>query len=454
VNYRTLDPASGRLVESYPATRDADVAEALDRTQAASTCWRDVALEDRARRVRLVGEALEAQSESLARLMALEMGKPLAEGEAEARKCAWACRHFADRAAEYLEPRPRESDGASAAVRYEALGPILAIMPWNFPLWQFFRFAAPALLVGNVILLKHAPNTPACALRIESLLRDSGFPHDAVQNLFLSNEQVARAIADRRVRGVTFTGSTQGGRQVAAVAGSHLKTMVMELGGSDPFLVFADADIDRAVEQGVAARCLNNGQSCIAAKRFLIERGVFERFREEFVERMRSRVLGNPADRAVELGPLAREDLREKLADQVAASVAAGARALCGATVPERDGFFYPATVLDDIPPGAPAARQELFGPVAALWEFASEEEAVALANDSDYGLGASLWTGDADRAARIGPRLEAGSVFVNGIVKSDPRLPFGGIKDSGFGRELGREGMLEFTNRKTVWTA
>ena len=379
-------------------------------------------------------------------------GKPLAEGIAEAKKCALACRWYAEQAASILAPSQRESDGSRAYVRHDPLGPILAIMPWNFPFWQFYRFAAPSLAAGNTILLKHAPNTPGCALRMVALLEDAGLPAGVVQNLFLTNEQAAQVVSDKQVRGVTLTGSTRAGKQVAAIAGSHLKTMVMELGGSDAFTVFADADVDEAVRSGVAARMLNNGQSCIAAKRFLVEDGIFDRFRDAFVDLMGERVMGDPLEGSTRLGPLARQDLRDDLAGQVTQSLQAGARALCGGEAVQRPGWFYPATVLVDAPADSPAACQEMFGPVASLFRFKTEDEALDLINGTDYGLGSSLWTSDMDRVERFVPAIDTGAVFINGMVKSDPRLPFGGVKESGFGRELGREGMLEFVNLKTVW--
>ena len=454
MEYRTLNPADGRLMESYPLATDKGIETALAAANQSAGRWRETTLRRRLEPLRRVADLLEAQAADLGTLMALEMGKPTVQGEAEAKKCAWACRWYADNAEAFLAPAPRESDGTEAFVRFDPLGPVLAIMPWNFPFWQFFRFAAPALAAGNAILLKHAPNTPGCARRIEALMRAAGFEAGVVQNLFLTNEQAARVIGDARVRAVTLTGSTRAGREVASIAGRHLKTMVMELGGSDAFIVFEDAEPDRAVEVGVAARCLNNGQSCIAAKRFLVHRPIFRRFQERFVEKMRARVIGDPLDPEVTLGPLARRDLRDQLAEQVERSIASGAEALLGAAVPEHEGFYYPATVLSGARPGSPAADEELFGPAASLVPFDTEEEALAIANGTPYGLGTSLWTSDDARARRMIPRLEMGSVFVNGPVKSDPRLPFGGVKDSGFGRELGREGMHEFVNIKTVWIA
>lgn len=454
MQYRSLDPATEETIARYPLATDGEWDAALDRARTIYRDWSVRPLAERAALVARAGELLESRADSLAEWMALEMGKPLAEGRAEANKCAWACRYFAEHGAAFMSAERRPSDAAESEVRFEPLGPILAIMPWNFPFWQFFRFAAPTLVAGNVVLLKHAPNTPRCALEIERLMLEAGFPEGAVRNLFLTHEQAAELIADPRLRGVTLTGSTRAGRQVASSAGRHLKQMVLELGGSDPYIVFEDADFDGAIDAAVASRCLNNGQSCIAAKRFLIEAPLFDRFRDAFVDRMRSRTVGDPRDPGVALGPLARADLRDGLAAQVRRAVDAGGELLCGGEIPKRRGFFYPATVLVGIDPAHEVAQEELFGPVAMLFPFSSEHELLEIANRTEYGLGASLWTADRERARRLIPRIESGAVFVNGMVKSDPRLPFGGIKASGFGRELAREGMLEFVNRKTVWIA
>ncbi len=450
--YQTINPATEEVVKSFNLHTDEEAERALERSRRAFAAWRATPL---ARRMAVLGRAadlLEEQSNALGGIMTLEMGKPITQGESEAKKCAWVCRYYAENAEGFLAPDRRESDGSEAYVRFDPLGPVLAIMPWNFPFWQVFRFAAPALAAGNTVLLKHAPNTPQCGLAIEKLFLEAGLPEGVLQNLFLSNEQAARVVADERLRGVTLTGSTRAGREVARVAGRHLKTMVMELGGSDPFIVMDDADMDEAVKVGADARCLNSGQSCIAAKRFLVHDSVLERFQEGLTAALSSRPMGDPTLRETAIGPLARKDLRDKLASQVDASVAAGARILCGGKVPEGKGFYYPATVLTAIPEGSPAAEEELFGPVASVLSFSTDDEAVALANGTDYGLGASLWTSDPERARALIPRIDAGAVFVNGMVKSDPRLPFGGVKDSGFGRELAREGMHEFVNIKTVW--
>jgi len=452
MEYRTLNPATEELLESFPLATDAEIERAVEAARIAFEGWRGLSFDRRAEPLLAAAGMLENRADELGRLMAVEMGKPLAEGIAEAEKCALGCRYYAEHAAGHLEADPREADGCEAFVRFDPLGPVLAIMPWNFPFWQFFRFAAPALMAGNAVLLKHAPNTPRCALAIERLMWEAGFPEGLVRSLFLSNEQAASVIGDHRVRGVTLTGSTRAGREVASCAGRHLKTMVMELGGSDPFIVFDDADLDEAVRVGVTARCQNSGQSCIAAKRFLVQRGAWESFRARFVAAMETMVVGDPLTPGVRIGPLARQDLRASLARQVEESLAGGARALCGAGPLPGPGYFYRPTVLVDATPGTPAADEELFGPVATLTPFGDEAEALSLANRTAYGLGAGLWTADADRARRLAGRVEAGAVFVNGMVKSDPRLPFGGVKDSGFGRELSREGILEFVNLKTVW--
>ena len=454
MDYRTLDPSTGELVASYPLARADEIEAALARASATFADWRGRSFAERGSLLGRVADGLEREAGSLAVLMAQEMGKPLREGEAEARKCAWACRFFAERAEEFLAPQERESDGSRAQVVHEPLGPLVAILPWNFPFWQFFRFAAPAVVAGNVALLKHAPNTPGSALAIERLFLESGLPPGVVQNLFLNEAQAATVIEDARVRGVTLTGSTRAGREVGAAAGRALKPLVLELGGSDPFIVLEDADLERAAETGVASRLINCGQSCIAAKRFLVEASIFDAFAELFVAGMRARTQGDPRDPGIDLGPLARSDLRERLAKQVDGTVAAGATCLTGGAWPARRGFFYPPTVLTHVPPGSPGAREELFGPVATLGSFAGEEQALALANASAYGLAASIWTRDEARAANVARRLECGAVFVNGLSKSDPRLPFGGVKESGFGRELGREGLFSFVNVKSVWWA
>jgi succinate-semialdehyde dehydrogenase/glutarate-semialdehyde dehydrogenase len=454
MRYESVDPTTGFTLGSYPTATPAEVEAALAGAWSAFERARREVPEARVPRLLTLAALFDTHATGLARTAAEEMGKPLAQGEAEVKKCAAACRWLAEAGPGLLAPERRATDGREAWVRFDPLGPLLALMPWNFPFWQVIRFAGPALLAGNTVLLKHAPCTPACALALERLVREAGFEPGAFTSLFLTNEQAASVIADPRVRGVTLTGSTRAGREVAATAGRALKPFVLELGGSDAFVVFADAPLEATVDAAVLARCQNAGQSCIAAKRFFVERPLFTRFRDLLAKRLAALVVGPPTDPATQVGPMARRDLRDQLAAQVAASVALGARALVGGHAPPGPGAVYPPTLLVDVPPEAPAAREELFGPVAVLEAFDGEEQALALANGTPYGLGASLWTADLDRAKRLIPRLEAGSVFVNGIVKSDPRLPFGGVKDSGVGRELGVEGLRAFTNVKTVWIA
>lgn len=454
MDYRTLDPSTGELVERYPTVTGSRIDAALTRSERAFSDWRRRPLSERTALLENLATLLEARAAPLAETMALEMGKPLAEGEAETRKCAWVCRWYAENAERYLAPERVESDGSEAWVRFEPLGPIFAVMPWNFPLWQVFRHAAPAFAAGNTVILKHAPGTPRCALAIEALVREAGAPDGLLENLFLSDEDAARVVRDSAVRGVTLTGSTRAGREVGRVAGEALRPLVLELGGSDPFVVFADADLESAVATGIASRCLNGGQSCIAAKRFVVERPIYESFREAFVAGMQERTAGDPRNRDHDLGPMARGDLRTTLHEQVGRLREAGAAVHLGGTLPPGSGYLYPPTVLDGVSPDAPAAREELFGPVAVLFPFESESRALEIANATDYGLGASVWTEDRERARRCAIEIEAGSVFVNGMVKSDPRLPFGGVRCSGFGRELGREGIRSFVNVKTIWWA
>lgn len=452
--YRTLNPTSGELVESYDTHDDDAVERALEAAAAAFASWRRRPIAVRSDLLLKAADALEARAPELARLMALEMGKPLAQGEGEANKCAWVCRYYAEHGQEQLARRELSSDGSAAYARHDPLGPILAVMPWNFPFWQVFRFGAAALLAGNVVLMKHAPNTPGCALAIVELLAGAGAEPGVFQNLFLTNDQAARLITHPAVRGVTLTGSTRAGREVASTAGRSLKPMVLELGGSDPFIVLEDADLDAAAAAGTVSRCLNNGQSCIAAKRFLVARPVMEGFVERLTGEMAKQTVGDPREPGTAIGPLAREDLRAGLRSQVERSVEAGAEIAWSAPVVPEKGFFLAPAVLTGVQGEMPAAREELFGPVASVLSFKTEEEMLALANGTAYGLGASLWSSDRGRAERLAGEIEAGNVFVNGMVKSDPRLPFGGVKDSGFGRELAADGILEFVNTKTVWIA
>jgi succinate-semialdehyde dehydrogenase/glutarate-semialdehyde dehydrogenase len=402
--------------------------------------------------MRRAAALLRGRAERYARLMTEEMGKPLAAGRAEAEKCAWVCDFYAEHAARFLAPAAVATEARESWVRFEPLGPVLAIMPWNFPFWQVFRFAAPALMAGNVGLLKHASNVPGSALAIEEVFRDAGFPAGSFACLLIGPEAVAGVIRDPRVRAVTLTGSDAAGRQVAAEAGKALKKTVLELGGSDPFIVLADAEVESVALQAARARAINSGQSCIAAKRFIVEAPIGERFERAFVAAVAALRVGDPLDLTTEVGPLARADLLDSLHSQVERTVAAGARLATGGRRLDRRGFFYAPTVLAGVEPGMPAFDEETFGPVAALVRARDAAHAVELANRSPYGLAASIWTGDPARGRDLAPAIEAGSVFVNEIVKSDPRLPFGGVKDSGYGRELADFGIREFVNVKTVW--
>lgn len=456
--FQSIDPATGALLVDLPCDADGRVERALASAAEGFRAWLAVTVEARAARLLVLADLLERAAPALARTAASEMGKVLAEGEAEVRKCAAGCRWAAVHGPRHLAAEARGDDlgeaGARAEVRFEPLGPVLALMPWNFPFWQVLRFAAPALLAGNTVLLKPAPSTPRCALALEGLFAEAGFPAGVLQVLLLSEAQAAAVLADARVRAVTLTGSTRAGRAVAALAGRHLKPCVLELGGSDPFVVLADADLEAAAAAGALARCQNAGQSCIAAKRFLVDAAVAGPFTEALVEALRRRRPGPPLQPGSDLGPLARRDLRDALAVQVDRSRAAGARLLLGGRVPPGPGWYYPPTLLAEAPPGAPVRGEETFGPVALVLTFRDGAEALRLANETPWGLGASLWTRDPARAAPLVAGLEAGSVFVNAITRSDPRLPFGGVKDSGWGRELGLEGLRAFTSPKTVWGA
>jgi succinate-semialdehyde dehydrogenase/glutarate-semialdehyde dehydrogenase len=448
----SVNPTTGKVLQSYPEMTREEAAAAVEAAHRAFSCWRDGDTAARTPLMQAAARLLRERKEELARLMALEMGKPLADGRSEVDKCAWACDYFAEQAAGLLAPEPVATDASKSFVAFEPLGVVLAVMPWNFPLWQVFRFAAPALMAGNAGVLKHASNVTGCALAIEQIFRDAGFPAGLFRTLLLTNREVEPVIAHPRVVAVTLTGSTPAGKAVAAKAGSLVKKTVLELGGSDPYLLLADADLDQAVATCVASRLINCGQSCIAAKRFIFPRPMEAEIERRFVAAMKERVPGDPLADGTQLGPLARRDLRDGLAKQVEESIARGARCLLGGKVPDGEGAFYPPTVLAGVRPGMPAFDEELFGPVAALIAVDSEEEAIRVANDSPFGLGAAVFTRDVRRGEAVARRLEAGSCFVNALVKSDPRLPFGGIKESGYGRELDTFGIREFVNVKTVY--
>ncbi len=448
----STNPATGELLASYEALDAAAVDERLGRAAAAFQVWRRTSLGERARVLNTAADLLEADQARLARLMTLEMGKLLRAAGDEVLKSARGCRYYAQHGAGFLADEEISTEASRSYVRYEPMGAVFAVMPWNFPFWQVFRFAAPALMAGNAVLLKHAPNVPQCALAIESLLQQAGLPDGVFQVLLIEVEQVPAILEDDRVAAVTLTGSDRAGRDVASRAGRALKKTVLELGGSDPFIVMPSADLAQAVATAVKSRTFNSGQSCIAAKRFIVASAVADDFSGRFVAAMAALKVGDPLDPATEIGPMARADLVSVLSAQVADARARGARVLTGGEPLERPGHFYPPTVLIDVARDSRAYREELFGPVATIFRVNGEDEAIALANDTPYGLGASVWTSDPAERDRFIDSLEAGQVFVNAMVASDPRVPFGGVKMSGYGRELGPHGIREFAQTKTVW--
>jgi len=453
VALESIDPATGSKTVSYEESSPDECLEAVRTAHAAFQSWREVDFEARGGVMRLAADLLERDKDRLAVLMADEMGKPLAQGRSEAEKCAWVCRYFAEHAVRFLAAEPVPTDARRSFVVFPPLGVILAVMPWNFPFWQVFRFAAPALMAGNAALLKHASNVSGCALAIGEIFAEAGFPDGLFRALLIRAEAVDLVLERPEVRGVALTGSSEAGRSIALKAGRLLKKTVLELGGSDPYVVLEDADLALAAETCAAGRLVNTGQSCIAAKRFIVVEPVRREFTDRFVEILRAKRMGDPKEPGVDLGPLARHDLRDALHAQVTESVRRGARIALGGEIPPGPGAFYPATVLTDVRPGMPAFDEETFGPVAAVVEARDEAEAIRLANQSPFGLGAAVFTQDVVRGERIAAEsLDAGSCFVNAAVHSDPRLPFGGIKDSGYGRELSPFGIREFVNVKTVY--
>jgi len=452
MSLRSINPADGKTLKTFQTWSAGRIEDALQRSAQASAPWAVAGFDERAALLRSAAEVLRNRRDELAPLITLEMGKLIAEARAEVEKCAWVCDFYAEHGARFLADEVIATDASRSLVAYQPLGTVLAVMPWNFPFWQVFRFAAPALMAGNTALLKHASNVPQCALAIEEVFRDADFPEGVFQTLLISASQVGGVIDDPRVHAITLTGSEPAGRAVAEAAGRALKKTVLELGGSDPFIVLEDADLEHAVQQAVASRYLNCGQSCIAAKRFIPVTVVAD----EFVQRLQSAVdalrPGDPLAEGTALAPMARHDLRDDLHQQVLDSLAAGAEAVTGCLPEDGPGAYYQASILDRVRPGMRAYDEELFGPVAIVIRAEDENEALSIANDVRFGLGGSVWTRDRERGERLARRLQCGAAFVNGMVKSDPRLPFGGVKASGYGRELSHHGIREFVNAKTIW--
>lgn len=448
----SINPATGIPLERFSHWDWPQIDAVLADAAAGSSAWTKRSFSERGAILRAAAELLRAGQSDYTQLITEEMGKPIREARGEIEKCAWACDFYAEHAATFLADEEIKTDASRSLVAYLPLGTVLAVMPWNFPFWQVFRFAAPTLMAGNTALLKHAANVPRCALAIEHIWHTAGLPTNVFRTLLIESGQVARVIEDARVHAVSLTGSEGAGRQVASTAGKALKKTVLELGGSDAFIVLADADLDLAATTGVAARYLNAGQSCIAAKRFILVDAIADEFLQRFKSKAAALKVGDPMREDTDLGPLARADLRQELHDQVQASIAKGAVALLGCKLPSGSGNFYPASILDRVRPDMRAYGEELFGPVAIIIRARDEAEAIRIANDNRYGLGNSLWTRDVVRGERLARTIQSGATFINGMVKSDPRLPFGGIKASGYGRELAEHGIREFVNAKTLW--
>ena len=448
----SINPSTGETLKSFDELTLDQVNEKLQRASETFRTYRRTSFESRTAMMTRAAELLESEKHELGKIMTLEMGKPLKAAISEAEKCAWVCRYYADTAAKHLADQIVETNATKSYVRFQPLGPVLAVMPWNFPFWQVFRFAAPALMAGNVGLLKHASNVPQCALAIENIFLRAGFPEEAFQTLLIGSNAVETVLKDFRVVAATLTGSEPAGRSIASIAGNQIKKTVLELGGSDPFIVMPSADLAKAVETAVKARTINNGQSCIAAKRFIVASPIYEGFTSKFVSAMKALRIGDPMLESTDIGPLATPQILEDLVGQVQRAVDSGARVLTGGHKLEQPGNFFEPTVLDNLDPSTPVSCEETFGPVATLFRVSNIDEAISLANVTSFGLGAAAWTNDTAEQFRFIDELEAGSVFINGMVASDPRLPFGGIKHSGYGRELSEFGIREFVNIKTVW--
>ncbi len=450
---KAINPATGELIREYAETPPGEVEAGIEKAHATWLEWKETTFAERAELMHAAAGVLRDNKEEYGRLMTLEMGKPISQGTAEAEKCAWVCDYYAEKAEEQLAPQVKASTATMSYVAFRPIGVVLAVMPWNFPFWQVFRFAAPALMAGNVGILKHASNVPGCALAIAEVFHEAGFPEGAFTSFLIPGSRVDAVIEHPLVRAATLTGSTPAGVAVAGKSGQMLKKTVMELGGSDPYVVLEDADLEHAVPACVTARLINSGQSCINGKRFIVIEKILDRFTDAYVEEMKSRRVGDPLDPETDVGPMARDDLRDEVHEQTLATLAGGARNLLGCEVPDRPGAWYPPSVVSGVPPGTPGYDDEIFGPVASIIGAADEAEAIRIANGSVFGLGAAVFTTDEERGRRIAEyELEAGCCFVNDFVRSDPRLPFGGIKTSGYGRELSEYGIREFVNIKTVY--
>ena len=449
---KSINPATNELIREYPEHTSSEARDIIEDVQKEWLTWKETSFEFRAGLFRNAARLLRERKEMYARLMTMEMGKIIRESMAEVEKCANACDYYADHAAEFLKDEIIPSDASRSLVTYQPLGIIFAVMPWNFPFWQVFRFAVPSLMAGNAGVLKHASNVPGCALAIEEIFRDAGFPQNLFRTLMIPSREVAGVIANNNIAAVTLTGSEAAGSEVAAVAGKYIKKTVLELGGSDAFVILEDADIEKAVKVAITARMINQGQSCIAAKRFIVVKSRLDEFQVRIRYAMSSLITGDPLDPQTDVGPLARIDILQDLDKQVKKSVAASAHVILGGKPDDRPGCYYLPTILTDVKPGMAVYHQETFGPVLSIIAVENEEEAIKVANDSEFGLGGSVWTEDLERGEKAARKIQAGAVFVNGLVKSDPRLPFGGIKKSGYGRELGKAGILEFVNIKTIW--
>lgn len=449
---RVINPATDELIKEYQEISERQIAAKLELAEHTSRLWREKSMQERKTLLLKVANILRKKAPEFAEMMMLEMGKLPASGKAEAEKCAWVCDYYAQNSEKFLQNEIISTAAYESYVTFQPLGTILAVMPWNFPFWQVFRFAAPALMAGNIALLKHASNVPGCALKIENIFLEAGFPRGTFQTLLISNKKVKKVIEDPVVKAVTLTGSTPAGSSVAKIAGENLKKCVLELGGSDPYLVLKDADLQKTVNSCVTSRLINAGQSCIAAKRFIVEKSIITDFTELYYLEMAKQKMGDPVEKETTLGPLARKDLRSELHRQVSESVEKGANCILGGKIPSRKGAFYPPTILTNVKKGMPAYQEELFGPVATIISAEDEKEAIAIANDTNFGLGAAVFTRNLRKGKEIAEKkLQSGCCFVNDFVRSDPRLPFGGIKNSGFGRELSHFGIKEFVNIKTV---